>query len=257
MGKILNIVVPMAGAGSRFIQAGYTFPKPLIEIEGKPMIQVVIENLRPAIPHRFIFICRKEHYEKYSLFEVFKNSTNDNFESIQLESMTQGAACTVLIASKYINNDNDLLIANADQVVDIDINNYLNFSRNSTVAGTIMTFETSHPKWSYARVDQDNNVIEVAEKKVISNKGTVGIYYFSQGSKFVENACLMIEKDIRTNNEFYVCPAYNELILKNEIIKIWDIKAEQMHGMGTPEDLNLYLAYLDNKKRCLFSHTAV
>lgn len=234
----------MAGAGSRFVQAGYTFPKPLIEIGGKPTIQLVIENLKPNLPHKFIFICRKEHYDKYSLHEIFTNLTGGNFECLCLEALTQGAACTVLTATKFINNENDLLIANSDQIVDIDINDYLRFSRESNADGTIMTFDASHPKWSYVRLDKDGNVVEVAEKKVISDKATVGIYYFKEGRKFVEAACVMIEKDIRVNNEFYVCPVYNELILAGCTIKIGNIKSEQMHGLGTPEDLELYLDFL-------------
>lgn len=244
--KKINIVIPMAGAGSRFKEAGYTFPKPLIDINGKPMIQFVIENLKPSCPYEFIFICKKEHYEKYSLYEIFNNLVGrENYECVQLNSLTQGAVCTVLTAINYVDNENDLLIANSDQLIDIDINDYINFSRKSGVDGTIMTFEASHPKWSYARLDKDNNVMEVAEKRVISNKATVGIYYFKEGKRFVEAANAMIEKDIRVNNEFYVCPVYNEMILRGGKIKIWDIKQEQMHGLGTPEDFNKYLNYLE------------
>lgn len=248
MKKTLNIVIPMAGAGSRFQQAGYTFPKPLIDVNGKPMIEVVINNLKPKCAHKFIFICQKEHYEKYSLNEIFNNLVGrKNYECIQLSSLTQGAACTVMTTVEYINNENDLIVANSDQYIDIDFNDFINFSRRSIADGVIMTFNASHPKWSYARTDNEGNVIEVAEKKVISNHATVGIYYFKQGKKFVESAHTMIEKNIRVNNEFYVCPTYNELILKAGLVKIWEIKPEQMHGMGTPEDLNVFLRKLEDK----------
>lgn len=246
MEKTLNIVIPMAGAGSRFAQAGYTFPKPLIEVAGRPMIQVVIENLKPKCAHKFIFICQKEHYEKYSLNEIFNNLVGrENYECIQLTSLTQGAACTVLTAVEHINNQNDLIIANSDQFVDIDFNDYINFSRESGADGTIMTFEASHPKWSYARTDKDGNVLETAEKKVISSHATVGIYHFNEGKKFVEAAHTMIEKDIRVNNEFYVCPTYNELIIKGGVVKIWEMDKEKMHGLGTPEDLNLFIRKIE------------
>lgn len=246
--KTLKIVVPMAGAGSRFREAGYTFPKPLIDVNGKPMIELVIENLKPTCPHKFIFICQQEHYEKYSLNQIFNNLVGrDNYECVQLSAQTQGAACTVLTAIDHVNGDDDLLIANSDQLIDIDINDYINFSRNSGADGSIMTFESSHPKWSYARLDNKQNVSEVAEKKVISNKATVGIYYFKEGKSFVEAVSRMIAKDIRVNNEFYVCPTYNELIIDGKIIKTWDIKPEKMHGLGTPEDLNKYLSRWENK----------
>jgi len=247
--KVLNIVIPMAGAGSRFKEAGYTFPKPLIDVNGKPMIQLVIENLKPNCPHKFIFICQKEHYETYSLNEIFNNLVGrENYECVQLTSMTQGAACTVLTAVEHISNDNDLIIANSDQLIDVKLDDYINFSRNANAQGTIMTFESSHPKWSYARLDEVGNVLEVAEKKVISNKATVGVYYFSEGRRFVEGVQKMIAKDIRVNNEFYVCPTYNELIIDGHRIKTWDILREQMHGLGTPEDLQNYLTWLEKDR---------
>ena len=237
----------MAGEGSRFKNVGYTFPKPLIDVNGKPMIQIIIENLKPKCKHKFIFICQKEHYKKYSLNEIFNNLVGqENYECIQLDAVTQGAACTVMTASKFINNKNDLIIANSDQYVDIDINDYLDFSRKSEVDGTIMTFKASHPKWSYARIDENENVIEVAEKKVISNHATVGIYYFKEGKTFTDATQSMIEKDIRVNNEFYVCPVYNETILVGKTNKIWGIDKNKMHGLGTPEDLNIFLRKIEN-----------
>lgn len=249
MKKKLNIVIPMAGAGSRFIAAGYTFPKPLIDVNGKPMIQLIVENLKPKCEHRFIFICRGEHYEQYSLPQIFSHVAGSNYESIQLNDLTAGAATTVLTATDYINSDDDLLIANSDQLVDIDINDYIEFSRKSKVDGTILTFPASHPKWSYARIDKKKKVLETVEKKVISDHATVGIYYFSKGRDYVQGAFSMIEKNIRVNNEFYVCPVYNELILKDKEVKIWEIKAKQMHGLGTPEDLNQYLAYVEKHQK--------
>jgi NDP-sugar pyrophosphorylase family protein len=245
MKKRLNIVIPMAGAGSRFAAAGYSFPKPLIDVNGKPMIQLIVENLKPKCEHRFIFICRGEHFEQYSLPQIFSRIAGNNYESIQINALTAGAATTVLTAVDLINSDEDLMIANADQIIDVDINTFISSARKSGADGTIMTFNSSHPKWSYARVDKKGNVLETVEKKVISDHATVGIYYFSHGKDFVEGAFSMIEKNIRLNNEFYVCPVYNELILKDKQIKISEIKSKQMHGLGTPEDLAQYLAYLE------------
>lgn len=246
--KIINMVVPMAGEGLKFIQAGYTFPKPLIDINGRPMIQLVVENLRPAFAHRFILICKKEHYNKYSLHQVFQNATSGVYECIKLEAPTKGAACTVLTAVDFINNDSELIIANADQILDVRIDGFVRFARRNKLDGAIMTFRSSHPRWSYARADKDGNVVEVAEKKVISENATVGIYYFREGSYFVEGAATMIAKDVRFNDEFYVCPVYNELILSGKKVKIWPIKGEQMHGLGTPEDLREYLDRLGGKR---------
>ncbi len=248
MSKILNIIIPMAGKGSRFQDAGYTFPKPLIDVMDKTMIEVVVNNLKPKCDHRFIFIVQKEHFEKYDLYHVLQNATDNKFEIIQIDGITEGAACTVLTAMEYINNDDNLLIANSDQFVEIDLDSFIDEGRKENLDGLIMTFKASHPKWSYARTDKDNKVIEVAEKKVISDEATVGIYYFKKGSDYVKGAQSMIEKDIRTNNEFYVCPVYNELILDDKNIGIYNIKAEQMHGLGTPEDLNSFLKKLESEK---------
>lgn len=248
MNKNLNIVIPMAGKGTPFIDAGYVFPKPIIDIKGKTMIEIVVDNLRPSCPHKFIFICRKEHYEKYDLYNILKNASRNKFEVIQLNGSTEGAACTVLTAAQYINNDNDLIIANSDQFVDCDINEFINEARKGDKDGLIMTFNSSHPKWSYARVDKNNMVVEVAEKKVISNQATVGIYYFKKGRDFAQSAHAMIEKNIRYNNEFYVCPVFNEMIINNKKIYIKNIPSEKMHGMGTPEELNNFLRKIEEGK---------
>lgn len=245
---MLNIVIPMAGKGSRFQEAGYAFPKPLIDINGETMIEVVIRNLKPEVDHKFIFICQREHYEKYDLHNVLKNATDNNFEVVQLNGITQGAACTVLTAAQYINNDDAMIIANSDQFIEFDINKFIKESQGDKKDGLIMTFKASHPKWSYARVGETGKVLEVAEKKVISDKATVGVYYFKKGSDFVEGAQSMIHKDIRHNNEFYVCPVYNEIILKGGDIRVYDIDANKMHGLGTPEDLDIFLRKVEEGK---------
>ena len=247
MEKTLNIVIPMAGRGSRFQDAGYAFPKPLIDVNGKTMIEVVVNNLRPSVPHKFIFICQKEHYDTYDLYNILKNATRDKFEIVKIDGITEGAACTVLTAAQYIDNDNDLVIANSDQYIQTDFNDFVQKARASKKDGVIMTFKASHPKWSYARIDTKDQVIEVAEKRVISDKATVGIYYFKRGSDFVRAAQDMIHKRIVHNNEYYVCPVYNELILKDQKIGVHDITASEMHGLGTPEDLNVFLDKVSKK----------
>lgn len=249
MNKNVNIVIPMSGEGTSFKNAGYTFPKPLIDIKGKPMIQLVIENLKPKLKHKFILICKKEHYDSYSLNQIFHNATSGNYETIQLLAPTQGAACSVLTAVDLINNDLELIVANGDQIIDVDINKFINFARKSRADGVIMTFISQHPRWSYARVGKRGVVLETAEKKVISEKATVGIYYFKKGSFFVQSAFSMIGKNIRFNGDFYVCPVYNELILTGKKVIGWEIRQEQMHSLGMPEDLNTYLNYLEQKSR--------
>ena len=236
-GGNMNVLIPMAGAGSRFEQAGYTFPKPLIDVNGKPMIQVVTENLN--IDAKFIFIVQKEHYEKYNLLHLLNLITNNNCEIVQVDGVTEGAACTTLLAKKFINNDEPLVMANSDQFIEWDSNEFMYSMTADDIDGGIVTFKATHPKWSFAKLNDEGFVSEVAEKKPISDIATVGVYYWTKGSDYVKYAEQMIEKDIRTNNEFYVCPVFNEAIEDNKKIKIFPI--ENMWGLGTPEDLTRYM----------------
>jgi beta-phosphoglucomutase-like phosphatase (HAD superfamily)/dTDP-glucose pyrophosphorylase len=232
----MNVLIPMAGAGSRFANVGYTFPKPLIEVNGKPMIQVVVENLN--IEANYTFIVQKDHYEKYSL-QYLLNLIAPNCNIVQVDGLTEGAACTTLIAKEFIDNDNPLLIANSDQFVEWNSNECLYAFNADGIDGGIVSFKATHPKWSYAKVGDDGFVSEVAEKKLISDNATVGIYFWTKGSDYVKYAEQMIEKNIRTNNEFYVCPVFNEAIQDGKKVRIKDI--ERMWGIGTPEDLNYFL----------------
>ena len=234
----MNVLIPMAGAGTRFANAGYTFPKPLIEVNGKPMIQVVVENLN--IEANYTFIVQKEHYEKYSL-QYLLNLIAPNCNIVQVDGLTEGAACTTLLAKEFINNDAPLVMANSDQFVEWNSNECLYAFSADGIDGGIVSFKATHPKWSYAKVGEDGFVSEVAEKKPISDNATVGIYFWKKGSDYVKYAEQMIEKNIRTNNEFYVCPVFNEAIQDGKKIRIKDI--ERMWGIGTPEDLNYFLEH--------------
>jgi len=235
-GDDFNILIPMAGAGSRFANAGYTFPKPLIEVGHKPMIQVVVENLN--INANYIYLVQKEHYEKYNL-KYLLNLITPNCKIVQVDGVTEGAACTTLLAKEFIDNDKHLLIANSDQFVEWDSNNFYYSTVGDKIDGSILTFESTHPKWSFVRLNEEGNVIELAEKKPISNIATVGIYCWTKGSDYVKYAEQMIEKNIRVNNEFYVAPVYNEAIADGKKIKTYNI--EKMWGLGTPEDLNHFI----------------
>ena len=236
----LNVLIPMAGAGSRFAQAGYTFPKPLIEVRGKPMIQVVVENLN--IEANYIFLVQKEHYLKYNL-KYLLNLIAPGCKIVQVDGLTEGAACTTLLAKEHIDNDAPLVMANSDQFVEWNSNECMYAFSADSIDGGILTFEATHPKWSYAKLDESGFVCEVAEKRPISNLATVGVYYWKHGADYVKYAEQMIAKNIRTNNEFYVAPVFNEAVGDGKKIRVKNI--ERMWGIGTPEDLNYFL---DNYK---------
>ena len=234
--KKLNILIPMAGAGSRFQQAGYTFPKPLIDVEGKPMIQVVTENLN--MDANFIYVVQKEHREKYNL-DTLLNLITPNCKIVEVNGITEGAACTALLAKEFIDSDNPLFFANSDQFCEWDSNEFLYKMNETNADGGIVSFRATHPKWSFAKVDEQGLVTEVAEKNPISDIATVGYYYWKHGSDFVKYSEQMIENDVRVNGEFYVCPVFNEAIADGKEIRTFDIP--KMWGLGTPEDLKEYL----------------
>jgi NDP-sugar pyrophosphorylase family protein len=234
----MNVIIPMAGRGKRFEDAGYSFPKPLIDVNGKPMIQIIIENLNLKAKH--IFICQGEHVQKFAIKDLM-NLLKPDSDIISINEITQGAAETVLKAKDLINNDDELIIANSDQWIDWNQQHFLSFMRKKEADGGIVTFISTHPKWSYVRINDENLVEEVAEKRPISNIATVGIYYYKHGRDFVEAAEQMMAKNIRTNNEFYVAPVFNEMIASGKKIHIYPIA--EMKGLGTPEDLIQFLNY--------------
>lgn len=235
--ETLNIVVPMAGRGARFQQAGFTLPKPLIPVLGQPMVRVVIDNVRPARRHRFIFLAQREAIDQYGLDRLLRRWA-PGCEVFPLEGVTEGAACTVLLAKGLIDNAHPLMIVNSDQYVEVDINDYLAHMERQRADGMIMTMWADHPKWSYVRFGADGLPCEVVEKQVVSNEATVGIYNYRHGADFVAAAERMIAKNLRVNNEFYVAPAYNEMLAGGARLCLYNVGREcaGMYGLGTPED---------------------
>ncbi len=240
---MLNIVVPMAGRGSRFANEGFKLPKPLIDVNGKHMIEVVINNLRPKCEHRFIFVCQNEHIKKYRL-DIILNKACGGCEIVGIDGITEGAAITVLKASSFIDNDEPLMIANSDQYVDVDINEYIEDMALRGLDGSMLTMKAYDPKWSYAKVDPNGLVKEVVEKVVVSDEATVGIYNFAKGSDFCKFADHMVDQNIRSGGEFYVAPVYTYMAEAQKKIGVYNIGAEAngMYGLGIPSDLELFLS---------------
>lgn len=226
----MNIIIPSAGAGKRFVDAGYTVPKPFLPINGKPMVQIVIENLTNSSDK--IYLLMKSEHIKYVQGTELANKDNVCF--IMIDSLTEGAACTVLRAKQFINNDEPLLIANSDQYIEYNRDAWIESISNHD--GVIMTFYSDENKWSYAKTNESGKILKVAEKQVISPHATAGVYYYAKGGMFVEAAEKMISKNERVNGEFYVSPTYNELISQYDM-RIFDIK--NMYGLGTPEDFEM------------------
>jgi len=234
----MKVLIPMAGEGSRFAREGYERPKPLIDVEGMPMIARVVENLR--FDAEYIFLIRSAHLQKYpDIGETLHAATGGRYRIIPVDRLTEGAACTALLAKEYIDTEEDLLIANSDQIIEWNSENFLALKWHADLDGIVLCFRDTDPKWSFVRTAKNSLVVEVAEKKPISDIATCGIYWYRRGADFVRLAELMVSKDMRVNGEFYIAPVYNELIAEGG--RLIPYFVERMHGVGTPEDLRKYL----------------
>lgn len=237
---MLKIIVPMSGEGRLFAERGYTFPKPLIEIAGRSMIEYIIQNVRPAEPHQFIFICKSDHLQQFALAEVLEQLAPGS-AVVSVRNRTAGALCSVLLAKEHLLDETELLVVNGDQFVDAAMDAFVADARKRNLDGSILTFPATHPKWSYARLEGEF-VTRVAEKRPISKNATVGWYYFRSTSAFLAAAETMILKNATVSGEFYVCPAYNELILRGLKIGVFPIERNQFHSLGNPEDVEVFAA---------------
>jgi HAD superfamily hydrolase (TIGR01509 family) len=235
-GGNLKIIIPMAGEGKSFQTSGYIFPKPLVDIYGKPMVQWVVENIN--VDGKFIFIVQKKHLETYNM-QYLLNLIAPGCEIISVEDPGRGAAESVLHA-KHLFDDNDpIVIINSDQVVEWNSNEFFYAMAADECDGGIVTFESTHPKWSFVRTSDDGFAAEIAEKKPISNIATAGVYYFKRGKEFIKYAEQMISLDIRTLNDFYVCPVYNEYIKDEKKIRIFPVK--KLWSLSTPKDVEFFM----------------
>jgi beta-phosphoglucomutase-like phosphatase (HAD superfamily)/choline kinase len=232
----INVLIPMAGEGKRFFDKGYIEPKPLISINNKKMIELVYDNIN--IKGNYIFVAKKQHVVEYSLDSII-DSFCDDFTILSQDQKLDGAVKSCLLAKDLIDNDKPLIIVNSDQYISWDSKKAIDYFLKSGVDGVILTFKSSDTKWSYVKRNKYSVISAVAEKNVISNEATCGLYFWRKGSDFVKYAERMIEKNIKTNNEFYVCPVYNEAIQDEKIIVSYLV--DEMHGLGTPEDLEDFI----------------
>ena len=240
----VNVVIPAAGEGSRFAKLGWKKPKPFIDINGRPMIEHVIENILPNTGIVTLLL-RQDHINLMSNLVLKLKENGVNIKSVH--QLTGGTACTVLLAHRNINNASPLLIANSDQLVNFDINLLISDCHSRNLDGSILVFkdQSMDPKWSFVKLNSDGFVVQVAEKTPISNLATVGIYYFAKGSDFVLAALDMIASNEKVNDEFYTCPVYNHMISRGAKIGIFEVPIEAMHGLGTPDDFMDYLKSYD------------
>lgn len=238
---VIQIVIPMAGEGSRFQKAGYTIPKPFIDVKGKHMIQWVIDNVSSTkYKLEFIFLSREKHLESNSM--SFLNSQGLSYKIVPVKNLTEGAACTVLLAKDVLNPHLPLVIVNSDQYVEWNADSFYTSLLNPTYDGIISTFYSPDPsdtKWSFIKLDENTLITKVAEKIWLGPNATTGIYGWKYASDFILYAEQMIKNNIRVNNEFYICPVYNEAI--QDLKKIRPFESKKLWGLGVPEDLEYFL----------------
>ena len=236
---IKKVLISAAGRGSRMLDLSKDKPKHLIEINNKTMIEHVIENFNSIKEEKqFIFIVNSEECKKYHLDNVLNLLTNHTCKIIKIDHQTKGAACSAMMAIEYINNDTPLLIANADQLFDDNLDDVI--SNFQSVDGGVVTFDSIHPRWSYARVDEENYIVETAEKRPLSKHAIAGFFYFKKGKDFIDSAMNMIKKDANVNGLYYISPTLNELVLNNKKLIVKTIDNNKYHTFYTPQKIQEY-----------------
>lgn len=236
---MINILIPLAGKNQFFQESEYPFPKPLIEINGITMIEHVIKNLSAINQDKqFIFIVNDMDCKKFHLDNVLNILTNNSCKIIRCHQETKGAACTAMMAVEYINNSEPLIIANSDQILDINLDDIIDCFKSSDAG--VLVFNSVHPRWSYVRLDDDNKVIETAEKRPISKYAIAGLYYFSEGKDFINSAANMIKKDANVNGLYYIAPTLNEMVLNNRMIDIYKLDSNSYKTFYSPQKIKEY-----------------
>ena len=231
---MLKIILPLAGSSDLFQKAGFPYPKPLIEINGKPMIEWVIESTKSlAIPSQIIFIIKEADSNVYHLDNTLK-LLDPNCEIVKLKNETKGGLCSVLMAIDLINEDDSVLILNSDQIIDEKLSLFHDFWKQKKSDVGIVTFKSVHPRWSYALTEGDA-IIQTAEKNPISNQANAGYYYFNSAKLFFDCAFQTIINDVQKDGMFYISPVINEFILRNKKVHYYSIKNEQYHSFYSPK----------------------
>lgn len=230
---MINILIPLAGKNQFFPESEYPYPKPLIEINGKTMIEKVINNFSSIEKKKqFIFIVNTDDCKKYHLDNILNLLTEHSCKIVKIDHETKGAACSAMMAIETIDNETPLIIANADQLFEDNINELI--SRFHNYDGGVISFESIHPRWSYARVDENNLITETAEKRPISKHAIAGFYYFAQGCDFINAAMQMIKKDANVNGSYFIAPVLNEMVLANKRMTVIPVANDRYYTFYTP-----------------------
>jgi len=240
---MLKIIIPLAGTSDLFSKAGFFYPKPLIEINGSPMIQLVVEKTNAIqIPHKLVFILKEDEVLKFHLDNTLR-LLSPNCEIVKLKNDTQGALCSILMAMDIIDPNDSLLILNGDQIIDSDFGQIIQYFHDNEAQVGVVTFDSVHPRWSFAKIE-NGLVVQTAEKNPISNHAIAGYYYFEKASAFFDCAFECILNDVQLDGKYYISPVINEFILKNQKVLNYNIDKSQYHSFYSPQLLNEYIKQL-------------
>jgi len=237
---MLKILVPLAGPSDLFTNAGFVYPKPLIEINGITMIQLVIDRIKAVSqPHQIIFILKHEDVQKYHLDNTLKLLA-PGCDIVKLKNETKGALCSILMAIDKIDKDDSLLILNGDQIIDIDFETINQYWTEQAADAGVVTFTSVHPRWSFAKIE-GGEVVQTAEKNPISNNAIAGYYYFKNAGTFLECAAQCILNDVQLDGRFFISPVINEYVLKQKKVLNYPIEKDTYHSFYSPQMINEYL----------------
>lgn len=237
---MITILIPMGGKTPMFDTLEYPYPKALIEIKGKTIIQRVIENYAEIPAKKFVFIVDKAVNDQFHLDQIFSLLTDQQCDVVKLSGETKGALCSTLMAIEHINPKKPLIIANGDQIINSDIRDVINYFNKEDVDAGVITFESIHPKWSFVRVNENEDVVEAAEKRPLSKNAIAGFYYFKNGSDFIASAMNSIKKDANVGGQYYIAPSLNEMILDNKLVKKINIESSAYHPLYSPQKIKEY-----------------
>jgi NDP-sugar pyrophosphorylase family protein len=241
----VKVLVPMAGDSQRFEESGYQFPKNLVEIEGKPLMERVLRQLDDL--GELVCIVREEESRSFHTADAIRLLAPEA-AVVEVPTLESGAACTALLAAEEIDPDAPLLVFNGDQIVRRDLSDIVADFERRGLDGGVVVFQAVHPRWSYVKTDDEGLVVEAAEKRPISMQATAGTYWYRRGSDFVEALEEMILKDAHVDGRFYICPAFNEMVLRQARIGTYEIEPSEYFSLASPQGVELYAEHLASRR---------
>jgi CTP:molybdopterin cytidylyltransferase MocA len=245
----MDVLVLMAGDSQRFEEAGYGYPKNLVEIDGLALVERVVACLAPLTEAgaRLVFVVRRSEADAFHTDEVLRLLVPEAMV-VTVPNLESGAACAALLAIEQVDPEQPLLVFNGDQIVAADLNAVVADFGARDLDGGVVVFRAVHPRWSYVRTGPDGLVVEAAEKRPISTLATAGTYYFRRGADFFEAAMAMVRKDAHVQGRFFVCPAFNELVLRQRRVGVHEIDRADYFSLATPQGVSAYEEHLQARR---------